>query len=208
MPQICLSAGRSISGFAAISRYRERELVSHFRQHIWTDETYQFPGLGDCHVESPASPHSASMHRGLHAEVVPQDRLQPLKILRPEALSLEEHRSLPSIARAIVYEPNCERLRVSEQRSDRLGDDLPAVRIEEFSKFSQVRMAPRHKPPEGIPTVVVLVQGTRSKRRELPVLPRDVRFVAGRVIHLEPDASAVWLEISIPQHSPDQRLLH
>src|SRR5579859_293286 len=108
MPQICLSAGRSISGFAAVSRYRERELVSHLRQHMWTDEAYQFPRLGDCHVQSLASPHSASMHRGLHAEVVPQDRLQSLKILWTEALSLEEHRSLPSIACAIVHKPNCE----------------------------------------------------------------------------------------------------
>ncbi len=204
----CLIGRAPISGFAAISRYRERELVSQFRQHIGPDEIGQFPGLSNCHVQSLPSSNAASVCCRLHPEVVPKDIPQPMKIVRPEALCLEEYRALSSIARPIVHEPNCERFRMSEQRSDRLRDDLLAAHVEQPSQFSQIRMAPCNKPPERIPAVVVTVQRGRLEFQEFLTLPGDVRLEARCVIHLEPDASAVWLEISIPQHNPDQRLLH
>ena len=102
---------------------------------------------------------------------------------------------MPSITRSIIHEPNCQRFWMREQLSDRARHDLCIAHIKQSSQFSQVWMGSRDKPPERVPAVVISVQRRRFEFNELLVFPLYVRFEAFRVIHLEPDASAMRLEI-------------
>jgi hypothetical protein len=59
----------SSQALQAFSRYRERKLVSQLWQHVRTHDCGQFLGFCDCHIQSPSSPHAASVHCALYAEV-------------------------------------------------------------------------------------------------------------------------------------------
>jgi hypothetical protein len=194
----CQNGGALISDLAVFSRYRERKLVSQFRQHIRTDDSRQFPGLSDCDIQSLSSPNATSVHSALHAEVVLKHSLQAIKIATTEALRFEEDRALSPVAGAIIHEPDRERLRICEQRADCLRDNLLSTHVEQSPKFRQARMAPCYKSPERIPTVVVIVQRGRVEFQEFLMLPRNVRLETRCVIHLEPDTPAVRLKVSIP----------
>lgn len=184
------------------------KLVPEFWQNIRTDGLREFPRFGNRHIPSPASPNAASVYRGSHAEVHLERLSQSLKILRTEALRLQQHRLLSPIAGAIIHNPHRQRLRRNQQTAYRLWHDLPTVPIERPPQCSQVWMTPRHKPPERVASVVVEVQRRWSQLRQLTVLPLDVRLEARRVVHLKPDSSPVRLKVSIPKHDPEQRVLH
>ena len=115
----CLVGETPISGLAAISRYRERKLVSQFWQHIGLNDRDQL--LRFCHgdIQSLPSSYAAVVYCAPHAEVGLQRVLQAAKIVRAIALRFEEDRTLSPVASPIVHEPNRERLRMRKQPSYR-----------------------------------------------------------------------------------------
>ena len=124
---VCLFGETPISGLTAISRYRERKLVSQFWQHIGLNDRDQL--LRFCHgdIQPLPSSYATVVYSTPHAEVALKGDLQTMKIIRAIALRFEEDRSLSPVAGPIVHEPNRERLRMRKQPSYRLRDDLPPI---------------------------------------------------------------------------------
>ncbi len=168
----------SISGLAAISRYRERELVPQFWQHIRPHDRRQLPGFSNRHVQPRSSPDAASVHRRPDVEVVQKDIPQTIKMVNTETLRLEEHRALPSVTCSIIHKPHCKRLRMRQQASDRLRDAFAALSVEQSSQFNQIWMGSSDKPPERVPAVVVTMKRRRLELEEFKAFPLYVCFEA------------------------------